>query len=131
MARQPKFSRKFLIDLNKANITRDNPNLTQFGLTGNNHGAPIINSKLSEYPNENNPTRSFQRSTLDEVLKDFSDTHPGAVDLDTSDTNLAFLQNSIKSLVKRDTQLGERGIGVQAGLIPRDRGLKPQPSSFM
>lgn len=122
------FSKKFLSDLNASNRTRDDPNLNQFRLMDD--GKPIINSRLTEYPGERNPTRSFQTKTLDDTLRDFSDMNPKAVDLDKSEDNLAFLQNSIKNLVMRDTQLGEANINVSQGAVPQlNKGFIGQPSN--
>lgn len=111
-----KLSKSFLNELNDANRGSDDPHLNAFRLMDD--GKPIVASKLTEFPSKDNPTREYQKKDLDDVLSDYSDKK-GGVDLDTDPSNLAFLQQSIKNLVKRDTQLGESNINISEGAVPQ------------
>lgn len=79
----------------------------------------ITNAPLSEYPAMNDPTRDKKQKPLSSVLKDYSDFHRDAQDLDTNGDNLTFLQNTIKSLVRNDTRLGESNINLSEGAVPQ------------
>ena len=116
MIRRGTFDKTFLNKLNEANYRRDNPHLL-LRLVDNQR--PIVASKLTEYPPTDNPTRRSEKLDLEDVISDFSDMNPNAVDLDTDPSNLAFLQKSIKNLVMRDTQLGESNINVSEGAQPK------------
>jgi len=111
-----KLSKSFLNELNDANRKSDDPHLNAFRLMDD--GKPIVASKLTEFPSKDNPTREYQKKDLDDVLSDYSDKK-GGVDLDTDPSNLGFLQQSIKNLVKRDTQLGESNINISEGAVPQ------------
>jgi len=111
-----KLSKSFLNGLNDANRGSDDPHLNAFRLMDD--GKPIVSSKLTEFPSKDNPTREYQKKDLDDVLSDYSDMK-GGVDLDTDPSNLAFLQQSIKNLVMRDTQLGESNINISEGAVPQ------------
>lgn len=79
----------------------------------------ITNAPLSEYPAMNDPTRDRKQKPLSSVLKDYSDFNRDAQDLDTNGDNLTFLQNTIKSLVRNDTRLGESNINLSEGAVPQ------------
>lgn len=79
----------------------------------------ITNAPLSEYPKKNDPTRIKRKKPLSSVLKDYSDFHPTAQDLDKDGDNLKFLQNTIKALVKYDTRIGESNINLEQGAPPQ------------
>ncbi len=111
-----KLSKAFIQELNDANRGSDDPHLNAFRLMDD--GKPVVSSKLTEYPSNENPTREYQKKDLDDVLADYSDMK-GGVDLDTDPSNLSFLQQSIKNIVKRDTQLGESNINVSSGAAPK------------
>ena len=116
-----RFSPSFIKDLNEANNV-DDPHLNEF-LLDSNKGAPVVQSKLSEFPEGLSASQGpMKMKTLQNVLSDYSDTHPNAINLDASDSNLPFLQNTIKSLVGYDTQLGEANINLKKGAVPQLRG---------
>lgn len=118
MIRRGLLQKRFIQELNEANRKRDDPHLTTTRLVGD-ESKIIVASQLTEFPNEKNPTRQFQKKDLDDVLADYSDLNPNSVDLDTDPTNIRFLQKSIKSLVQRDTQLGESNINLDEGATPQ------------
>ena len=109
MNRPGDFDEKFIKELDNSNRNND-PNLNAYRIV--DKGDLVVSSDLVEYPKKDNPTRQYQKKDLDDVLADYSDMNPDAVDLDTDPTNLAFLQRGIRNLVKKDVELGEANINV-------------------
>jgi len=79
----------------------------------------IVDAPLSEYPKMNDPTREKKKPPLSSVLKDYSDLHRDAFDLDTNGDNLAFLQRTIQALVRNDTRIGESNVNLEQGAVPQ------------
>lgn len=79
----------------------------------------ITQAPLSEYPSMKDPTREKKTKPLSSVLKDYSDFNRDVQDLDTNGDNLAFLQNTIRSLVRNDTRIGESNINLSKGAVPQ------------
>ena len=79
----------------------------------------ITQAPLNEYPRMTDPTRIKKLKPLSSVLKDYSDFNKNVQDLDTDGDNLSFLQNTIKSLVRNDTRIGESNINLSQGAVPQ------------
>ena len=90
--------------LNEANRARDDPHLSQFRLMDN--GAPIVGGELTEFPQSINTQKLY----LNDVLSDTSDSVKGAVDLDTAERNVEFLQVGVQNRVAKENQLSDQGI---------------------
>ena len=108
--------KQYVNDIDKAFPGRDNPDFNQYGLEAiyDKSNKPIVNTEMTDIPSEKQRQRITQLAFPDQVIKDASDQGLDVVDLDTAETNVDFIQESIKKMVSAENLLSSDNIRLKS-----------------